>query len=130
MNGDLSAAFAGPTVGDFMVGSSGMTIGKNEYFVRPVVNGVIEEPYDFEFYDEPITLAGELARARLGKLSPRQQEQIRQQQRGGRNAPCVRVVRRERPQTIRLPHPDYKPYNKSNAKIVYSPPDHMIYWRQ
>ena len=36
MNDDLSAAFTGPKVGDFMVGSSGMTIGKNEYFVRPL----------------------------------------------------------------------------------------------
>ncbi len=129
MNGDLSAAFAGPTVGDLMVGSSGMTIGKNEYFVRPILNGVIEEPYDFELYDEPITLEAELARARLGKLSPRQREQIRQQQRRGDTRRCVRVVRRNKPQTIRLPHPDYKPYNKSNGKIVFSPVDHMVYWR-
>ena len=41
----------------------------------------------------------------------------------------MRVVRRNKPQTIRLPHPDYKPYNKSNAKIVFSPVDHMVYWR-
>jgi hypothetical protein len=129
MNGDLSAAFAGPTVGDFMVGSSGMTIGKNEYFVRPIVNGVIEEPYDFEFHDEPITLEGELARARLEKLSPRQTEQICEQQRRGDTRRCVRAVRQKRPQTIRLPHPDYKPYNKSNGRIVFSPADHMVYWR-
>ncbi len=126
---DLADAFTGPTVGDFMVGSSGMTIGKNEYFVRPIINGVIEEPYDFEFYDEPITLEGELARARLGKLSLRQQEQIREQERRGETRRCVRVLQRERPRIIKLPHPDYKPYNKSNAKIVYSDPDQMIYWR-
>jgi hypothetical protein len=106
-----------------------MTIGKNEYFVRPILNGVIEEPYDFEFYEEPITLAGELARARLGKLSLRQREQIRDQEGQGETRRCVRVVPRGSPQTIRLPHPDYKPYNKSNAKIVFAPPDHMIYWR-
>jgi hypothetical protein len=129
MNGDFAIAFAGPTVGKFMVGSSGMTIGKNKYFVRPIINGVIEERCDFEFFDEPITLEGELARARLGRLSLRQQEQIRGQQLAGESRRCVRVLQRDRPQTIVLPHQDYKPYNKSNAKIVYSPPDHMIYWR-
>ncbi|MBN1394042.1 MAG: N-6 DNA methylase [Pirellulales bacterium] len=126
---DLAEAFAGPTVGDFMVGSSGMTIGKNEYFVRSVKNGVIEEPYKFEYYEEPITLKGELARARLGKLSLRQQEQIRKQEQSGETRRCVRVIRRKRPRFIELPHPDYKPYNKSNAKIVYSEPDRMVYWR-
>ena len=129
MNDDLSVAFAGPRIGDFLVCSSGMTIGKNEYFVRPIVQGAIAEPFSFEFYEEPITLAGELARARLGKLSERQQEKIRRQQRLGKTRRCVRALRRERPLTIKLPHPDYKPYNKSNAKIVYSAPDHVVYWR-
>ncbi|MBU4400627.1 MAG: N-6 DNA methylase, partial [Planctomycetes bacterium] len=129
MNGELSVAFSGPTIGNFMVGSSGMTIGKNKLFVRPIVNGVIEEPYDFEFFDEPITLEGELARARLGKLSSRQREQILRQERQGETRRCVRAVPRGFPKTIILPHPDYKPYNKSNAKIAYAPPDHMIYWR-
>ena len=46
-----------------------MTIGKNEHFVREIVDGKIIEPYQFEFFDEPITLAREIARARLGKLS-------------------------------------------------------------
>jgi hypothetical protein len=128
MNGELARAFAGATVGDFMVGSSGMTIGKNEYFVRPITDGKIEEPYDFEFFDEPITLEGELARARLGKLSPRVQRQIVEQQRRGETRRCVRAVPRKKPIVLQLPHPDYKPYNKSNAKIVYSPPDHAIYW--
>jgi tRNA1(Val) A37 N6-methylase TrmN6 len=129
MNGELAHAFAGPTVGDFMVGSSGMTIGKNEYFVRPIVGGKIEEPFEFEFYDEPITLEGELARARLGKLSPRVQERILEQQRRGATRRCVRVVPREKPAVVQLPHPDYKPYNKSNGRIVFSPADHAIYWR-
>lgn len=129
MNGDLSIAFAGPTVSEYMVGSSGMTIGKNKHFVRPIVNGVIEEPNEFEFFEEPITLDGELARARLGKLSMRQREQVRCQERRGETRRCVRVVPRTHPLSIRLPHPDYKPYNKSNAKIVYSPPDHMVYWQ-
>ncbi len=129
MNGELSVAFSGPRIGDFMVGSSGMTIGKNELFVRPIVNGVIEEHYDFEFYEEPVTLDGELARARLGKLSLRQREDILRRQRQGEKRRCVRALLREHPETILLPHPDYKPYNKSNGKIVYSPPDHMIYWR-
>jgi hypothetical protein len=129
ISNDLAAAFAGPTVGDFMVGSSGMTIGKNEYFVRPIVNGAVEESYEFEFHDEPITLEGELARARLGKLSPRQQSQIQEQERRGDVRRCVRVLRREHPRVVKLPHPHYKPYNKSNGRIVYSEPDHVVYWQ-
>lgn len=129
INGELAAAFAGPTVGQFMVGSSGMTIGKNEYFVRPIVGGSIEEPYEFEFYEEPITLEGELARARLGKLSPQAREKIRSRQERGETRRCVRAVPRASPLVVRLPHPDYKPYNKSNGRIVYAPPGHVIYWR-
>jgi len=41
----------------------------------------------------------------------------------------VRTVPRRRPLAIELPHPDYKLYNKSNGKIVYSRPDHVVYWR-
>ena len=37
-------------------------------------------------------------------------------------AATVRVLRRDRPQTIALPHPDYKPYNKSSPRLVYAPP--------
>ncbi|NQU24523.1 MAG: N-6 DNA methylase [Candidatus Nealsonbacteria bacterium] len=129
MSEDLRPAFAGPTIGNFMVGTSGMTIGKNKYFVRKIVNGSILEPYRFEFHEEPITLEGELARARLGKLSLRKQEQIRQQERLGETRRCVRVLPREKPLTIRLPHADYKQYNKSNGKIVHSEPDHVVYWR-
>ena len=39
------------------------------------------------------------------------------------------MIRREQPLIVKLPHPHYKPYNKSNAKIVYSEPDQMVYWR-
>ena len=128
INGELAAAFAGPTVGDFLVGTSGMTIGKNEYFVRPIIDGAIQEPYDFEFYEEPITLEGELARARLGKLSLRVREKIGALQARGATRRCVRAVPRKAPLAVALPHPDYKPYNKSNGRIVYAPPDHVIYW--
>jgi tRNA1(Val) A37 N6-methylase TrmN6 len=129
MTDGLCRVFDGPTVGHYMVGTSGMTVGRNEYFVRRIRNGRIEEPYEFEFFEEPITLAGEIARARLGKLSPRQQEEVLRQERQGETRRCVRAHRRDRPIVLELPHPDYKPYNKSNGKIVYSPPDHVIYWR-
>ncbi|KKN34520.1 hypothetical protein LCGC14_0792700, partial [marine sediment metagenome] len=55
----------GELLSDYIVCSSGMTIGKNEYFVRKIQNGKIEEPYIFEFYDKPITLKEELQNARL-----------------------------------------------------------------
>jgi hypothetical protein len=28
-----------------------------------------------------------------------------------------------------LPHCDYRPYNKANGRILYSPPTHVIFWK-
>lgn len=69
---DLARYFAGPRLGDFLIASSGMTVGKNAYFVREIKDNTIAEPYTFEYFDDPITLDKELSRARLGKLSARQ----------------------------------------------------------
>lgn len=119
-------------IGDYMVCSSGMTTGKNEYFLRDiqVANGAqfITETYRFEFFDEPITLERELARARLNKLSPQKQAQIKQFEVESRTRRNVRVVPCE-PQTIALPHPDYRYYNKANNHLVFAPPSTAIYWK-
>ena len=121
--------FSGPSLGDFMVASSGMTVGRNEYFVRAIQNGTIMEPYDFEFYDDPITLEKELARARLGKLSQKQISKIRGMERTGMTRRNIHVKKHDSPIAIRLPHPDYCYYNKGGRGIVYSPPTHVIYWK-
>ena len=39
------------------------------------------------------------------------------------------VVARPAPIEIRLPHPDYRPYNKAAKAVVYAAPTHAIYWK-
>ena len=122
--------FTGKTLGDFFVATSGMTIGKNEYFIREVDgDGCIEEPYDFELFDRPITLERELKNARLGKISPKKVEEIRKAELAGKVEPALRVTLKEHPVKIKLPHPDYAPYNKSSSGVVYSPTKNVVYWK-
>jgi hypothetical protein len=129
MAADLARYFAGPRLGDFMIASSGMTVGKNAYFVREIENGVVREPYSFEFFDDPITLEKEVGRARLGKLSARQVEKIRRLEAAGATRRNVRVVARAQPLTLTIPHPNYCYYNKGVSEIVYALPTHVIYWK-
>ena len=72
VNGDFAKYFTGATLGEKMVATSGMTIGKNDLFLRQITDGRILEPYKFCFTDEPITLKREIEPGRLGKISPRQ----------------------------------------------------------
>ena len=125
----LAPLFGGRTVGDLMIGTSGMTIGKNILFVRKVQDGRIDEPYWFELVEEAITLEGEHQRARLGKLSPRQEAEIVKLEFEGRTRRTIRTHWYDTPLRVELPHPDYKPYNKSNRQLIYTEPDHVIYWK-
>jgi Eco57I restriction-modification methylase len=121
--------FAGPTLGDLMVATGGMTIGRNELFVRDIRDGEIDEPLSFRFEQRPITLAEEVKHARLGKLSKRQQDEIRRHEAEGRSRRVVITEPRERPATVKLPHPDYAYYNKASGQRLYTPPTHVVYWK-
>ena len=83
VNSDLAKYFTGVTLGEKMIATSGMTVGKNALFLRQIANGRILEPYRFRFTEEPITLERELARARLGKIAARQGQRIKEQQASG-----------------------------------------------
>ena len=126
---DLARYFDGPKLGDFLVATSGMTVGANHLFVRPVVDGKIVEPYEFEFFQDPITLARETERARLGFLAPKKQAEIAARECRGETRRNVRAVPRAESVEIALPHPDYRPYNKAVNTLVYAPPSHVIYWK-
>lgn len=126
---DFAPYFGGGTVGDFLIATSGMTIGQNELFVRRIENNAVCEPCDFEFFDDPITLKGETARARLGKISPHQREVIAAQEASGLTRRNVRAVLKPAPETVRLPSPDYRPYNKGNSRILYQKPEFAVYWK-
>ena len=125
----LGRLFEGPKLGDMMVASSGMTIGRNDLFVREIVDGTILEPYDFTFHEEPITLKRELERARLGYVAESRLAEIAKQERRGETRRNLEAVLRDTPQRIALPHHDYCFYNKSCCDIIYAPPRHAVYWR-
>ena len=109
--------FSGPLLGDYFTASSGMTTGKNEFFVRKVdVDQQIFEPYSFEFYDAPITVEYELRRARLGKLPTNRLSMLEQAEASGRTERRLRVTRREKPLAVQLPDEQYRPYNKANNR--------------
>ena len=125
----LSKLFAGPKLSEYFVASSGMTTGKNDYFVRDVdSDGHICEPYTFEFSDTPITLEYELERARLGKISARKVASIQEAERRGDTERRVQVLRRDTPAVVKLPDKRYRPYNKAVNRLVYCRPDYYIYW--
>lgn len=123
--------FTGSTLSDFMVASSGMTVGKNELFVREIRAGnKVLEPFDFEFFDDPITEEREIERARLNKLSPKTLEKVRADEKAGKTRRNVRILRRaDGPSEVDLPHPDYRFYNKAQSGLIFRPPTHAIYWK-
>lgn len=126
---DLERVFGGGFLGDLFVASSGMTTGNNDLFVRNADGGSeIEEPYRFEIHDERVTLAYELERARLGRLSARRRAALEAAERRGDRERRLRVIRRAAPLVVSLPDPRYRPYNKANGRLVFSDPTHWIYW--
>lgn len=129
VSSEYSRFFGKSLLRDVLVASSGMTTGRNEFFVREIDGGVIIEPFLFEFFDEPICLEREVARARLGRLAPNRVRQIQQLESAGATKRNVKVVLRDVPELIQLPHPDYRYYNKAQAGPFYSPPRYAIYWK-
>lgn len=126
---DLARYFTGPVLGDKLVATGGMTIGKNALFVRPIEGGAVMEPYQFTFFDDPITVDRERARARLGALSPAKLARIAAAEARGEVRRNVAITPRDPPIEVPLPHPDYAPYNKAVSEIVYAPPGHAVYWK-
>lgn len=125
---DDARYFDGPKLGEYIICTGGMTTGKNEYFVREIKNGQIEEPYEFEYFEDPITLEKERNRARLNKLSPAQENKIKQMELHGITRKNVKIISLEHPKLIDIKD-DYKFYNKADKGIIYSPARYAIYWK-
>lgn len=122
--------FDGPALSDFVVATGGMTIGRNEWFVRAIEeDDSIVEPYEFEFFERPLTLELAIEQARLNRLSPRLQERALEEERSGATRTAVRVKERKTPAKIQLPDSDYRWYNKASGARLYAPPTHAVYWR-
>jgi hypothetical protein len=126
---DTTEYFSGPKLSAYVICSSGMTIGKNDLFVRDILDGHILEPYDFDFFDDPVTVKRELERARYHTLSPKLLERTRQQEQSGVTRRNVRIVPKAIPERIYLPHPHYRFYNKASGGIIYQKPKSAIFWK-
>lgn len=118
--GKYAKYFNGDRLSKYITASGGMTTGKNEYFLREIVDNHIVEKYNFTFFDDIITLEDELKKSRLNKVSNKIKiGDIR------RN---VKIEETE-PINIKIPNPDYCYYNKSTSDILYSKPKWVIYWK-
>lgn len=120
--------FEGPRMGDFFIATSGMTTGKNEYFVREIQNGFIEEQYAFSYIDKQINIEDELRKARLGKLPYKTTQRLKEMQAMGQTCRTVHIEKLKMPTIIKLPDKRYRYYNKATNSIIYTPPTHVIYW--
>ena len=126
---EFAGLFDGPLLQDCFVATSGMTTGKNEYFVREVdEKQKIVEPYSFEFYDGAVTVQYEMERARLGKLPRKRLSRLEQAEARGAVERRMRVVPLSKPLTIQMPDDRYRPYNKANNRLMFSEPTHYIMW--
>jgi hypothetical protein len=117
--------FKGKLLKDFIKCSSGMTVGKNELFLKDVVNGGIIEKYEYNIVSEPKTVEKEIKRNKFGKLTKSKKTEIE----NGDIEQVLDVKYLEQPILVSLPNNDYKPYNKSTSDEIYSQPKTFIYWK-
>jgi len=122
--------FTGDKLTKYLTGSSGMTIGKNELFLKEIRdNNTIVEEYEYTFFDDPITLEKEYIKARNGKISNSKVKEIKNLENSGATKRNVLITKRETPIIIQLPHPDYRFYNKANNDILFAKPNTVVYWK-
>lgn len=127
---ELSQYFSGQFIGDYMLASSGMTIGKNELFLREIgKDNTIVEAYDFKFSNEPITLTGEISRARLNRISDETRKRISEKEARGDTRKILTWTTKKVPETITLPNKDYRYYNKAQPHSFYAAPASVVYWK-
>jgi hypothetical protein len=129
VDSELAKYFVGVTLGDRMVATSGMTIGNNDLFLRAIKDNQIEEPYEFTFTEQKITVEREIARARLGKVGSQRLREVRVLETQGATEKIVTWEQLAKPKMISLPHDDYRFYNKATSRIIYANPDWVIFWR-
>ena len=129
INDVLSKYFSGDTLSKYIKTSSGMTVGKNEYFIKKIKNNSITENYSYEFFNDYITVEKELSKSRLNKLSDRKIEEIKLQEINREFNRNIKIAKKETHEIIQLPHSDYCFYNKATSDIIYSHPTSVIYWK-
>jgi tRNA1(Val) A37 N6-methylase TrmN6 len=126
---DLIKYFNGQLLSNYMKCSSGMTTGKNEYFVRKIINGKIIEPYKFSYYQRKITLIDELSKANHNFLSEVKENEYKEKEKNGDTVEDVLITPRETPLEIKIPNEDYFYFNKAVSDVLYAKPIFVIYWK-
>ena len=120
--------FNGEKLKNYIIASGGLSTGKNEYFVRDIIDNKIVENYSFEYFDDPITLDNELSKARLNKLGDKKIKSVIEQEENGEKRRNVKVQLKT-PVEVELPDDRYCYYNKASKNILYTNPKHVIYWK-
>jgi len=113
-----------PKLSEFITCSSGMTIGKNELFLKKVVKNKIVENYSYQIKSEIKTVEKEKLRARLGKISKNVINSIE----SGELENVLEITKLKSPVYVELTDERYKPYNKACNKRFFSDPSTYIYW--
>lgn len=122
--------FRDKKIGDYLVCSSGMTIGKNEYFIRKIKqDNTIDELYKFYFFEDPITLKKEISKARFNKISDTKKTKIIDLEAKGATKTNIRISKTEVIKNIKIPNKNYKYYNKASRQLFYEKPKYVIYWK-
>lgn len=128
VNTNYNKYFLGEQLSNYIIASGGLSTGKNEFFVRKIFNGKIIENFQFEYFQDPITLDKELEKARLNKIGDKKKKEILEKQ---NKRVCVENVKisKIKPKEIIIPNDNYLYYNKATKKIFYSDPKYVIYWK-
>ena len=117
--------FNGETLQKYITCSSGMTVGKNELFLKDTTENYIVEKYNYSISEEPKTIEKEMFRSKLKTLSQQKKDDIE----NGVLEKVLTISTLPIPQIITLPNEDYLPYNKSSSEEIYCKPTTFIYWR-
>jgi hypothetical protein len=113
-----------PKLSDFILCSSGMTIGKNELFLKELTNNKIVENYSYLVKNEPKTLEKEKFKARLGKVSNQNINSIN----NGEIEKVLEITKLNSPNLLNINDVRYKPYNKASSDRFFSEPKTYIFW--
>lgn len=125
MDSEYKKYFDKDTLSKYVTCSSGMTIGKNELFLKKIKNGKILETVSYEIIKEPKTIEKEKLRARLGKISSKNLKEIN----NGIIEDIVSVSWLDYPIYVDIDNDNYKPYNKASSKKYFDEPSTYIYWK-
>lgn len=125
INSLYSKYFTGDTLKKYITCSSGMTIGKNELFLKELINGNIIENYEYEIIRESKTVEKEIKRNKFNKITDSKRKDIDD----GVLEDILKINYLDQPKIIQIPNSDYKPYNKSSSEEIYEDPKTYIYWK-